>query len=435
MLKDVLNTIGTRYLIAFLNLLLIFINAKVLGLEGMGVVGLIWASISIIVMVNGILGGSTIVYFINRYPIRDVFFIAYGWTFIGTGVGCGIMWLFGLLPEGYFRDIYLLTILYSLVVANSRFLLGRDNIRGFNLTNMLQGGLLFFILLFYYYVMRQKEVGAYMNGLYLTNGIAFAVSLRMLFPYLRERGDMPAAASPDKASRLALLKEMLVYGLWGSADNVAETCTARLNYFFVRRFGGLGSVGLLDVGTKVSESVWNISRSIAYIEYNRIAKAGDELEQKRITLRLFKFTFLAVALVMVVILLIPEWVYTDYLFSHEFNGIRKVIVALSGGIVALGCNTIISHYFIGSGKIKYSTASSCVGLLTLLVVGYFLIPAYGVVGSAASTSMAFVTMLVFSLCVFTRQTHSSFLEFFPNREDWRELKLIIHRWKSFRQPR
>lgn len=42
-MRDLFTTIGTRYLIAILNLALIFINAKVLGVEGVGLVGLILA--------------------------------------------------------------------------------------------------------------------------------------------------------------------------------------------------------------------------------------------------------------------------------------------------------------------------------------------------------------------------------------------------------
>lgn len=73
MLKKILGTIGSRYLIAFLNLALIFINAKVLGIEGVGMIGLIVASVNIAVIVNGILCGNTIVYFMNRYSMRTIF--------------------------------------------------------------------------------------------------------------------------------------------------------------------------------------------------------------------------------------------------------------------------------------------------------------------------------------------------------------------------
>jgi O-antigen/teichoic acid export membrane protein len=413
MLKEILGTIGTRYIIALLNLALIFINARVLGIEGVGTIGLIWASISINVTVNSIFSGSAIVYFIHKYPFHTLFPIAVAWTFLGSGLGCGALSLLGLLPVGYAFDVYGLTVLYSLVIAHSRFLLGEDRIRGFNLTNMLQGGLLFFFLLFFYYAVNKREVSAYIWGMYLTNGVAFVVSLVMLLPYIYRK------EAPSEKTFFSIIKEMLAYGLWGSADNIAETCTTRLNYFFVERFIGLGGVGLLDAGTRISESVWNISRGTAYIEYSRIAKTGDKVEQKRITLQLLKLTFLAVTAVTVCILLIPERVYTDYLFNADFRGIRGVIAALAAGIVMLGCNTILSHYFIGSGNIRFSTASSCIGLGVLLFAGFLLIPSFGLIGSALSSSIAFSVMFIFSLSQFIRLTGCSRRDFLLTKADFR----------------
>ena len=418
MLKKILGTIGTRYLIALLNLALIFINAKVLGIKGVGMVGLIVASVNIAVIFNGILSGGTIVYFMNRYSMRTIFLPAYLWTFIGSALACVFMYFTGLLPTAYWLDIYLLAILNSIVAANARFLLGKDHIKGFNLTFILQGGLLFFILLYLYYGANLQEVRSYVWGLYATNGIALAASLVLLVPYLLKETPRPAGKPLYK-----IVKEMFAYGLWAGADGLAETYTTRLNYFLIERFSGLGGVGLLDAGTKISESVWHISRSVSFIEYSNVAKTMNVVEQKRITLQLLKLTFCAMALVMGCILCIPEWVYTDYLFSAEFKGVRNVIIGLSVGIVTLGCNSIVGHYFIGSGKIRYSAASSCVGLITLLIAGSILIPLYGIIGSAVSTSIAFTAMLVFSLSVFMRQTSTTFLELIPNRNDWEYLKL------------
>lgn len=321
----------------------------------------------------------------------------------------------GLLPEGYALDIYILSILTSLVAANSRFLLGKNQIFGFNLTFVLQGGLLFFVLLFLYYGLEIQDVNAYLWGMYLTNGAAFFVSLLLLLPFLRKK-----EADPRKGrSQYTLLQEMFAYGLWGSADNIAEILTTRLNYFLVKRFAGLGSVGLLDAGTKISESVWHINRSIGFIEYSRVAQTNNPYEQKLITLRFFKLTFCAVTLATGCILLIPEWVYTDYLFSAEFAGMRKVITGLAAGIIALACNSILSQYFIGSGKIRYSAGSSFVGLTSLLISGYLLIPLYGVVGSAISSSISFSAMLIFSMIIFCRKTGTRLREFLLNKEDVR----------------
>lgn len=423
MLKKILGTIGSRYLIALLNLALIFINAKTLGIEGVGMVGIIVASINIAVIFNSILCGNTIVYFMNRYSMHAIFLPSYLWTPVGSALACGFMYATGLLPLAYGMDVFLISLLSSIVTANARFLLGKDRIKGFNLTYMLQGGLLFFVLLYFYYVAERQEVGSYVAALYLTNGIAFLVSLILLLPSLREKEEQNRSVS-----LWTLLKEMFGYGLWSGADNLAEVCTTRLNYFLIQRLAGLGSVGLLDAGTKVSESVWHISRSVSYIEYSSIARTPDPEAQRQITLKLFKLTLCAMTGVMACILCIPEWVYTEYLFSKEFTGMRSVILGLSVGIITLGCNSVIGHYFIGSGKIRYSTASSCVGLVSLLLVGALLIPSYGIVGSAVSTSIAFTAMLLFSLIVFTRQTSTRFREFIPNRTDVRWLFNQIGAW-------
>ncbi len=419
MLKKILGTIGTRYMIALLNLLLIFVNARVLGVEGVGLAGIIVASVNIVTIFNGILAGNTIVYFMNRYSMRAIILPAYAWALIGSLFAGGVMMLFDMVPAEYGWDIVWLSLISSLVTANARFLLGKDRIAGFNLTFVLQGGLLFFVLLVLYYVMDKGDVRSYVNGMYITNLVAFIVSLLLVMPLLDKEKERPQIAL------VPLLKEMFAYGLWAGADNLAEVFTTRLNYYFIRRWGGLGSVGLLDAGTKISESVWHISRSVSFIEYEEVARTNEAERQKEITLRLFRVTLCAMAAVMLCILCIPEWVYTDYLFTAEFVGMRKVIIGLAVGIVALGCNSILSHYFIGSGRIKLSTASSCVGFVTLLIAGYLFIPAFGIFGSAITTSIAFTAMLLFSLIVFIRITHAKITDFIPKGSDFREVKKLF----------
>jgi len=338
------------------------------------------------------------------------------WAFIGSALACGGMKLTGLLPAGFESDVYCLAVILSLVTIHSRILLGKDHIRSFNITFLIQGGLLFFSLLYLYYVIGIREAKGYVWGLYMTNGIAWFVSLALILPFFF-RQSVETKSAPSSIRKL--LKEMFVYGLWSSADNLAEGLTARLNYFLVQRLSGYSHVGLLDAGTKISESVWHISRSVSFISYSQVARTTALEEQRQMTLRFLKLTFCAITLVMGIILLIPEWVYTDYLFSSEFQGIRKVIRGLAVGIITLGSNSILSHYFIGTGKVRYSTACSCIGLIVLVFSGYFLIPAYGVYGSAVSTSIAFSSMLTFSLIVFIRLTSTRFKDFLPTKADFR----------------
>ena len=422
MFKDILQTIGARYLVAFLNLLLIFINSKVLGREGLGMVGVLYASANLVAIFNSILCGNTIVYFMNRYNLRYVFFPAYGWAIAGSTLACAILYFFHILPEGYVAAVFCLAVLISLVSANSMMLLGKDRVSDFNFMFILQGALLFLLLIGLYFVVGYKDIRGYLTGLFSAYIIAYLYSFIRLIPFLNKKNNPPAGRSFT-----AVLKEMFVYGIWSSLDNLAEGLTTRLNYFLIQHTGGYGQVGLLDSGTKMSESVWHISNSVSYIEYNRVSKTTDRQEQKRITLQLFKLTYCSLLIVMVLICCVPEWVFTDYLLTPEFAGIRKVIIGLSCGIVALGSNRILSHYFIGSGAIKYSAFCSFIGLTLLLFAGIFLIPVYGVFGAAVTSSIAYTGMLIFSIVVFMKQTGALFIELIPCRDDWDELMKKLHR--------
>ena len=422
MFKDVIRTIVARYLVAFLNLLLIFINSKVLGREGMGVVGVIYASANLVSIFNSLFCGNTIVYFMNRYNLRYVFFPAYGWAFAGSTVVCATLYLLHLLPEGYETTVFSLSVIISLISANSMMLLGKDRVNAFNFMHILQGALLFMLLIGFYYIIGYRDINGYLAGLFGASITACLYSLIRLTPYLSKKKNKPAGKSFAN-----VLKEMFLYGLWSSVDNLAEGLTTRLNYFLIQHSGGYGQVGLLDSGTKISESVWHISNSVSYIEYKSVSQTTGRQEQKRITLQLFKLTYCGLIIVMAGICCVPEWVYTEYLLTAEFAGIRKIIIGLSFGIIAFGSNRILSHYYIGSGNIKYSACCSLLGLMLLLLAGIVLIPAYGVLGAAVTSSIAYTGMLIFSTVIFIRQTHTSLVELLPTKDDGYELLKKIRR--------
>jgi len=120
------------------------------------------------------------------------------------------------------------------------------------------------------------------------------------------------------------------------------------------------------------------------------------------------------AVAMGAVLCIPEWVYTEVLFTREFTGIRDVITGLSVGIVAFGGNRILSHYFIGTGRVRVSAACSLVGLVVLCVAAAVLVPRWGVTGAAVASSVAYSGMLTFSVVMFLRVTGTKVVELLPN---------------------
>ncbi len=409
MLRKILATVGTRYVIAALNLALMLINSRVLGRHDMGVAGVVFASANVAVMLASVLCGNTIVYFMPSKRLSLVVSAAYVWALVGSGVACGAMAAVGMLPTGLGWVVFGLAVLLSLVNIHLRVLLGWDRIRAFNTVFLVQGAGLFFVLLGLYYVAGLKNLGGYMRGLFLTNLAAWAVSLVILLRSVKwPKGHMEVKAW------LRDTGEMFRYGLWSSVDNLAENLSARLNYFFLQRFGGYGSVGLLDVGTRVSESLWHVSHGVSFIAYSEITRA-TEAERCRLTaVRLLGPTVAVLAVAMGAVLCIPEWVYTEVLFTQEFAGIRDVIAGLSVGIVAFGGNRILSHYFIGTGRVRVSAACSFVGLMLLCASAAVLVPRWGVTGAAVASSVAYSGMLTFSIVVFLRITGTKAMELLPD---------------------
>jgi O-antigen/teichoic acid export membrane protein len=397
MLKQILSVISARYAVAAANLLLILINAKTLGTDGLGIIALIWASININITVCSIFSGNTLVYFMNRYSAALLYPISFVWIIAGSGLGTIVMHFIGIIPSGYAVHVYFLTILYAIPLAHSRFLLARSSITGFNITNLLQGILLLPVLYIIYIYAGMKDTGGYILALYISSSTALAASSAMLIPHLY------SSEKKKGADRWPVIRDMFIYGIWSSMDNIAENLTTRLNYFLVELHLGRSAVGILDAATKISESVWQVSRSIAHIQYSRIAGSADPVEQRTLTRRSMKYALAALLGMTVIVVAIPEYIYTEYLFTPSFAGLRKIICILSPGIIALGMNTIFSHYFIGSGRIKCSAISSLTGLAVIFTAGAILIPAYKLSGSAMSSVLAYTAMLAVSAVMYGRR--------------------------------
>ena len=166
MLRKILATVGTRYVIAALNLALMLINSRVLGRHDMGVAGVVFASANVAVMLASVLCGNTIVYFMRSKRLSVVVSAAYVWALVGSGVACGVMAAVGMLPTGLGGVVFGLAMLLSLVNIHLRVLLGWDRIRAFNAVFLVQGAGLFFVLLGLYYVAGLKNLGGYMRGLF-----------------------------------------------------------------------------------------------------------------------------------------------------------------------------------------------------------------------------------------------------------------------------
>ncbi len=112
MLRKILGTAGSRMIIAIIGLMIALCNAKYLGPEGLGTIGLIILGITIILLINNFIGGPTLVYLIPRENNFKLLIISYCWSALVIGLFALILQFIHIVPKEYTRDVLLLSLIY-----------------------------------------------------------------------------------------------------------------------------------------------------------------------------------------------------------------------------------------------------------------------------------------------------------------------------------
>ena len=132
-------------------------------------------------------------------------------------------------------------------------------------------------------------------------------------------------------------------------SSIIQLFNYRLNYYLINYFYSKALLGVFTIGVQVSEGFWLISKSIATVQYARIANSTDADYAKILTIKFIKITFAATLLTLVPLLLLPANFFT-YIFGKEFGYVKNIILLMSAGILALAVNSIFSHFYSGTGK-------------------------------------------------------------------------------------
>ena len=128
MLRKIIGTTGTRILTAFFTFIVIIINAKTFGTAGVGTIGLIILSITIINLITSVIGGTAVVYFVPRYGWLKLAILTIIWSaFVSVSVSF-ILYKLTLIPTGFAKEVVYLSFLLSIVSLCQSIFLGQERI-------------------------------------------------------------------------------------------------------------------------------------------------------------------------------------------------------------------------------------------------------------------------------------------------------------------
>lgn len=411
MFKKIIGTAGSKIIIAAISLLIVFINARFLGAEGVGTIGLIVLGITIILMVNNFIGGTTLVYLVPREENFKLLFISYIWAFIVTLLFWVVLKFFAFVPIEYAGHVLILSLIFSFSNINLYVILGKQKIREYNIITTFQYIFQIGAIVLFFLILHWCTVMVFVKTLYISYGFAFISSFWVLSRSVK-RSDLHGLKP--------VLKRIFQLGSFVQIAFVIQMMNYRLSYYIIDFFVGRAGLGMFHFGNQLAEGTWVVGKSVAIVQYSGISNSDDRDYAKRLTLRLMKLTFLASAVIILFFLILPDKVFL--FFGKDFSHTRVIMVFLSVGILSNAVAMMFSHYFAGIGKPQVNTIGSSIGLVFTVGLGFWLIPTYGILGAAVTASFSYLSTLIFEVWMFVRYTKPRARDFIITYADYKMVK-------------
>jgi O-antigen/teichoic acid export membrane protein len=387
-------TIVTKFLILAANFALVVASTRLWGSEGRGEIALLLANISIIAIFGNVFCGSTIAF---HTPVmnRDILLTAgsAGALLVSLTGSLFFSLLFGfrnftfLLPMSFFLSLSTLVTSYRL---------GKKDFVRYNLLTLLNPLSILIFLYILYALLHKTGLETYYHAWYIGTG---SVSLFALTSLLRR--------NPYKRPGLktADLKRILNYGFKNEFNYLLQFLSYRLSYYFIARILGYVQLGIFSVVISVSEAVWIISRSMSAVHYSNVINSNDFIRSRKETVAFARQSFIISIAVLAVSVLVPVKVY-QLVFGAEFGIVRKYILYMIPGIMAISVSNLYGHYFAGTGKLNIIRNKSLIGLLAIIISMPFLIKAFQMEGVCIAVNISYILSSVYLWVYFRREGKS-----------------------------
>ncbi len=290
-------TILTRTIILGANFSLVVFSSHIWGDEGRGIIALIIADVSLIVILNNVSAGSTLSFHTVKTTKNKIFSIVLPLTLLTSLVGAVIFSVIH--GVQYFQFLFIIALLISYSTSVSLYWLGKNNIKWYNLFSLLPPVLLLVFLLGLYYLFNITNIEVYFYAYYLSYGIVASIGFYILFKKSGFKFNFDIDIS----------KKILTYGLKSEISYFIQFLNSRLSFFFISSWLGLAQLGLFSVAVAISEAIWIISKSISAIHYSNIINTKNPLLRIEMTdkaaLNSLLFSLIAIA----VLYFIPDFFF------------------------------------------------------------------------------------------------------------------------------
>ncbi len=188
---------------------------------------------------------------------------------------------------------------------------------------------------------------------------------------------------------LSFLRSGFSYGRRAWIGDVATRLNLRLDQAILNYTVDAGALGLYRWAVTISEILWNVPDSIAFVLFNKIASEKTQEGRARIT----ELVHRGLLLLMIVLAIATGWVapwLVLWILGPDYQGIAAPLGWLLPGTVVLTTTKVLTKFFGASGMPGRSSVVNAVG--TALSIGFYyaLIPPLGISGAAIASSAGYL---------------------------------------------
>lgn len=384
---NIITSLFTRFLGAFVTLGVSIITARELGNEKLGEISLVILAVAISILVSGIFSGPSLVYFTPRKRLRHLLIPSYIANVFCSVAVCCIMAFFDLYDPKYLVYAILISVIQSFFSTHFYVLLGLEKITAYNIIGIIQTAVVIIVISILIYGLGIKDVESY----FIAQAASFLVGFFITIPFIKQ-----TRFSDEDASAASVASEIFKYGFMMQMASIFQQLNYRLSYYVIHWQMGDGKLGVFALTMQIAEGVLIISRSIAAILFSKTANLSEKENIADKTNHTLKFTYVSTVLFMICLLITPIWIY-EAVFSKDFSETKQILWFIAPGILFLSVQTILSSYFSSVKKVHVNTIGSLVGLIVIGIVVWPICMLLDLRGAAIANVLSYFTSMLIAV--------------------------------------
>lgn len=394
MFRKIVETILSKGFTALCNLFTLLITAKYLGAHGRGEMAIFVLGVSIVGIIQNIFSGSILTYLTPNYPIRNLIVLSSMWNILISCTTPFILVYFDLFPAIYIYDLVNLSLILGSITLLQNILLGLEAINKQNIIEVTKAFTSTLFLLVFIVIFRFYSIQSVIDALYWSYTITLGVAVICIALH-------PRRTNNTLFSTRKLVHYFFSFGTQMQLNNISQMINYRFCYYLIEKKIGLSALGIFSVTTSLIEVVWIICKSISAIHYSKSVNLNNTNQRVRLTQQLSKMSLLLTFPAILVLLIIPNDVFS-WLFGKDFTNFKPLFISLAPGALLLAVFTLFNHHFSGIGKNMINLKASIVGNIITICVGIATIDSIGMLAGGIATSLGYSGMFIYLLIQFNR---------------------------------